>query len=106
MKKEMSKVYTWRNYREYLRDNPQNLWFKQKLYGWGWVPVRWQGWAFLWIWIALFILFFIKIDNKSHSVSDTIIGLIIPYILMIILLFLVCYGKGEKPKWNWGRIKK
>ncbi|PIN91558.1 hypothetical protein COU57_00215 [Candidatus Pacearchaeota archaeon CG10_big_fil_rev_8_21_14_0_10_32_14] len=105
MKKEKLKVYSWRNYTEYIRDNPQNLWFKQRLYGWGWIPVRWQGWAFLWIWIILFVLFFLKIDNKSHSVSDTIIGLILPYIFMILLLLLIFYGTCEKPKWNWGRVK-
>lgn len=33
-----------KEYLEYLKDNPKHLWFKRKLYGWGWVPVRWQGW--------------------------------------------------------------
>ncbi len=31
-------------YLSYLRDNPQKLWFKRKLYGWGWTPATWQGW--------------------------------------------------------------
>ncbi|HYC83050.1 MAG TPA: hypothetical protein VEB60_00680, partial [Candidatus Paceibacterota bacterium] len=34
----------WDNYLRYAKDNPQRLWFKRKLYGWGWTPVTWQGW--------------------------------------------------------------
>ena len=24
---------------------PQKLWFKAKLYGWGWYPCSWEGWG-------------------------------------------------------------
>src|SRR3989344_3809139 len=50
------------NYTEYLRVNPKGYWFKRKLYGWGWVPVRWQGWLFLAAWIGLFVQLFTIID--------------------------------------------
>lgn len=92
-----------KNYFQYLRYNPRKYWFKRKLYGWGWVPVRWQGWLFLLIWILLFVQFFVVIDENSHSVSDTLIGMIIPTVLLFILLFLFCYGTGEKSRWSLGK---
>ena len=33
-----------KEYIAYLKDNLKRYWFKSKLYGWGWVPVKWQGW--------------------------------------------------------------
>lgn len=32
-------------YLEYLKDNPEGHWFRAKLYGFGWTPAKWQGWA-------------------------------------------------------------
>ena len=27
----------------------KSYWFKARLYGWGWVPVKWQGWLDLYL---------------------------------------------------------
>ena len=43
-----------KKYWQYLKDNPEGYWFKRKLYGWGWVPVKWQGWLVIAISIAIF----------------------------------------------------
>jgi hypothetical protein len=92
-----------KDYIKYLKNNPKGYWFKRKIYGWGWVPVKWQGWVFLLVWAVLFTQFFTIIDKSSNSVSDTLIGMVTPTILLLILLFLVCYGTGEKPRWSWGK---
>ena len=55
-----------KRYVAYLQDNPEQYWFKRKLFGWGWVPVRWQGWVFLLVWIALVVEFFRKVDALHH----------------------------------------
>jgi len=91
-----------KKYREYLKDNPQGYWFKRKLYGWGWTPAKWQGWAVLVIFIALFVLDFLRIDAVSHSTSDTVRPVIIQAIILVLILIFICYKKGEKPKWQWG----
>jgi len=33
-----------KKYIAYLKDNPKRYWFKAKMYGWGWTPVKWQDW--------------------------------------------------------------
>lgn len=78
-------------------------WFKTKLYGWGWYPSAWQGWLTLVLYLLLLAKILIIIDLRSHSVSDTLIGMIVPFILLTSLLILVCYGTGEKLRWRWGR---
>jgi len=91
-----------KQYLAYIRNNPQKYWFKAKLYGWGWVPAKWQGWLTLLIFIALFSLNSYRIDSTSHSVSDTLLNLIPVNSLLVVILLFICYKTGEKPKWRWG----
>lgn len=91
-----------KRYIQYLKDNPEGYWFKRKVYGWGWTPARWQGWATLLVYIAIFVKIFLKIDKGSHSGSDTLISVALPFLLLTALLIIVCYKTGEKPGWQWG----
>lgn len=95
-----------RQYAAYLKDNPEGYWFKRKLFGWGWVPVRWQGWVIVGVYIAALVYISTYVDGNSHSVSDTLYGVFVPFVVMTILLIVICYKKGEKPKWMWGVPKK
>jgi hypothetical protein len=80
----------------------KKLWFKAKRYGWGWTPVTWEGWAVTFIWILGIIKIAKDADKNSHSASDTILKAIIPFIIISVLLMIICYLKGEKPRWRWG----
>lgn len=95
-----------KEYIEYFNDNPKGLWFKRKLYGYGWTPVRWEGWLSIAVYLVAVLYLFIKADNTSHSNSDTLISFALPFIVATSLLILLCYKKGEKPKWQWGPEKK
>lgn len=95
-----------KQYIEYFKDNPQGLWFKRKLYGWGWTPVRWQGWAVLAAYILVLWYIFRDIDQSSHSGSDTLIGFAAPLVVATGILIYICYKKGESPRWQWGVPKK
>lgn len=87
------------NYIKYLKDNPKGYWFKRKLYGWGWVPAKWEGWLTILIWVILFTLSLVMIEEKDHEIGRNIAVILI----ITIVLFLICYKKGEKPKWSWGK---
>lgn len=95
-----------KSYLAYLRDNPHGYWFKKKLYGFGWTPVKWQGWFVVIVYVLAFVYFFLKADAVSHSGSDTLIGFFVPFILLTTILIFICRAKGEKPKWQWGISKK
>ncbi len=91
---------------EYLKDNPEQYWFKRKLYGWGWTPARWQGWVVILVFTALIVWNAIRIDSTSHSVSDMLINFIPETAILVLMLIIICYVTGEKPRWMWGDLKK
>lgn len=73
------------------------LWFRRKKYGWGWVPVRWQGWFVVIIGIA-FVVLGIYIGDTDDAPGAALIGIL----LMIGIILFFGYWKGEKPRWQWG----
>jgi hypothetical protein len=87
------------NYIKYLKDNPKGYWFKRKLYGWGWVPAKWQGWLVILSWVILFTLSIVMIEKNDHEIGK---NLAVIFIITGILIW-ICYKKGEKPKWRWGK---
>jgi len=90
-----------KKYVEYLKNNPEEYWFKRKLFGWGWVPVKWQGWLVVIIGIAIFIAG-IYIGDTDDPPGATFLG----FLLMITLIFTFGFSKGEKPRWQWGFPKE
>jgi hypothetical protein len=80
-------------------DDPSRYWFPAKRVGWGWGPPRtWQGWTVLLVWIGAFItgtVFFVPYHVSS-------LGFLGYVLLMTAVLALICYIKGEPPKWRSG----
>ena len=66
-----------KQYLEYVRDNPQGYWFKAKIYGWGWVPARWQGWLVIAVYVAALIAFAGTIDENS-SLREVMFTFVLP----------------------------
>lgn len=91
-----------KRYVDYLKDNPQGYWFKRKLYGWGWVPVRWQGWAVLALYIGVVVYLFRGAAFEAHVGFNTLVIFNVPFLVATAILFLICYKKGERPRWHWG----
>jgi hypothetical protein len=85
----------------YFMEN-KKLWFRAKKYGLGWYPISWEGWVILILYLVAIVQYFIQSDIKSHSVSDTLINFATPFIVNTIFLLIICYARGEKPKWRWG----
>ena len=91
----------WSKYISYVKDNPEGYWFKRKLFGWGWTPVRWQGWLVVVIGIAV-ALFGVYIGEIDDAPGAALLGVL----LAIILIAGFGYWKGEPPAWQWGFPKK
>lgn len=81
----------------YIKDNPKGYWFKAKLYGWGWVPVRWQGWVVVILALAIFYAG-MYVGHTDDAPGAAALG----FILMLVIIFYFGYAKGEKPRWQWG----
>jgi hypothetical protein len=92
-------------YLKYAHDNPNHLWFKRKLFGWGWTPVTWQGWLVIAVYIALVILFAMTINDNSPP-REVAFTFVLPVVLLTVLLIRIAYRKGEKLGWEWGKNLK
>lgn len=98
-----------KEYIRYLKDNPQDYWFKAKLYGWGWTPARWQGWCVLLVYIVLILTLVLNREQNIPGNPDSgsnFLVFALPIIILTTLLIFICYKKGEKPRWQWGSNKE
>jgi hypothetical protein len=77
----------------------RTYWFPAKRYGWGWgFPASWQGWMV----IALYAL--LAAAGAIVIVPTDRPGAFVAYMLVLsALLTLVCWLKGEPPRWRWGK---
>lgn len=89
-------------YIKYAQDNPKHLWFKRKLFGWGWTPVTWQGWLVIAVYIGLVVLFSLTIDESSPP-REIAFTFILPVAALTVLLIRIAYRTGETPRWQWGK---
>lgn len=81
----------------------QKYWFRAKRYGWGWAePLTWQGWLSYLGYVAVLIYSFRTVDVRSHSGSDTVLGMTPIFIITTLVLLALCYTKGEPARWRWG----
>lgn len=81
-----------------------SLWFKRKLYGWGWTPCTWQGWLV----ILAFMIFVLNISFMLPAEPSPVqlISFFAELILSVALVIWICWRKGESPKWQWGKRKE
>lgn len=82
-----------------------DIWFKRKLFGWGWTPVTWQGWFITSAYVALIAVFAMTIDENSPG-REVIFTFAFPVTLLTIAFIRIACKKGESPKWRWGKDKE
>lgn len=70
-------------------------WFILAKHKKGWVPASWQGWLLTAGYIAFTIYNFFRIDNASHSISDTLINFIPQTIIFTGLFSVICYFTAD-----------
>ena len=76
----------------------QGYWFPAKRYGWGWgLPLTWQGWAVLAVFICLFGAGFFVFPPTRELAS-----LLVYVAVLYAMLIAICWLKGEPPRWRWG----
>ncbi len=81
----------------------KKLWFKRKKYGLGWTFGTWESFAVFGLYVLMNVYLFRIIDARSHSASDTLINFAPRFLALTAVLYLICWWKGEKPRWQWGQ---
>jgi hypothetical protein len=73
-------------------------WFPAKRYGWGWgLPLTWQGWVVMAAYVALIAAAVVVFP--PHRARLAFFGSVA---ILTGLLTVVCWLKGEPPRWRWG----
>ncbi len=86
--------------------NKEKIWFKRKDYGYGWTPCSKEGWIVMLLFVLLTFLTAGIFKSAAKSDGEFLILFLPSEILFSILLIFVCYKKGEKPKWQFGKKKR
>ena len=73
---------------------PKNYWFKRRRYGLGWYPVTYQGWLAVAVYATVFLVLTFTVDSSQ---ALPVVG------FATLLLVGLCYAKGPKPRWRWGK---
>lgn len=81
-----------------MKKKHKNFWFKRKRYGWGWQPASFAGWSTLIIYIAATFANFTVARDTMESLSPERLFV---FGFLTVLLILICYKTGEKPRWQW-----
>jgi hypothetical protein len=84
-----------------MDNKKKEYWFPAKRYGWGWgMPSTWQGWVTLTIYMILIAACaFLLPPAEKMALFWCLTG------LFTLLLIVVCWVKGEPPRWRWGKDK-
>lgn len=73
-------------------------WFPAKRYGWGWgLPSTWQGWLVLVGYIGMQCVMPMLI-----SPAESLTGYLVFVFTITAMLLVICWWKGEPPRWRWG----
>ena len=76
----------------------ERYWFPAKRFGWGWgLPLTWQGWLVLGGYAAM-MAFFVNTYPPEEYPFEFAAGVSAASIVLLI----ICYKKGEPPRWRWG----
>ena len=83
----------------------RRLWFKAKTYGWGWTPATWEGWAVTIADLAAVLgwTMYVATHPALAARPDFVWLLLLPIVALATLLMIVCWLKGERPRWRWGK---
>lgn len=87
----------------------KDIWFKAKLYGWGWIPVKWQGWFVMLLYIVLILALVLIREEDIPGNSDSgsnFLTFALPIIVLTSLLLVVVHKRGERLHWRWGLPKE
>ena len=88
-----------------MTNNKRNYWFKRRRYGYGWLPVTWQGWTVLLVFGAVLIgggEVLLK-NAPRHVYSDAAGAYLALVLISTAVLVVIAYKKGPAPKWRWGK---
>lgn len=82
----------------------EKLWFKRRRYGYGWMPVAWQGWLSVLVFFGVIIGgMVVLVDAPRNEISYQLVTYAVLVSVAIAALVLISLKRGPKPKWRAGK---
>jgi hypothetical protein len=79
-------------------------WFKRRRYGWGYMPVTWQGWAVVVGYIVIVVALVPAFLDAPDAVAAKETGFFAMFLAAATAgLLMISFSKGPRPRWRWGR---
>jgi hypothetical protein len=79
-------------------DGGKPYWFPAKRFGWGWGPPKtWQGWVVAVLWAVVLFVGMRILPFHGRIIAQGGFAM-----AMIAIYMLICYWRGEPPRWRWG----
>jgi hypothetical protein len=85
-------------------DQAKKLWFKRRRYGWGYIPVTWQGALCLIVFVGVLFAAVLQLPkNDTQPTTGQVIAFLTMVAADLVLLLTVSVVKGPSPHWRWGK---
>ena len=79
-------------------------WFKRRRYGYGWIPVTWQGWLVVGVYLVVVVAGGLAFLDAPESAQPKEIGFYLLFVAIATVgLVRITLRKGPRPRWRWGR---
>jgi hypothetical protein len=95
-----------KRYIEYIKNNPEGYWFKNKMYGLGWTPATKEGW----ITVGVFVLWAVTVTARFTilELPEALVmqHIVFPIFFGVFVLLVVSWKTGEPLRWTWGEKRK
>lgn len=87
-----------------MNDTSKKYLMKRRRYGYGWIPVTWQGWLLIVLQLAIILVAatFLPTKPVQPSTSELIRFLVLVGCAIASLLIMSSFA-GPRPKWRWGK---
>jgi hypothetical protein len=87
-----------------MKNNPHKYWMKRRRYGWGWIPVTWQGWVVIIAQIGIvFVTAFQLPPKPAMPTAGQLFNFLATLVLAIGTILLVAWFTSPRPHWRWGK---
>jgi hypothetical protein len=80
-------------------------WFKSKKFGWGFVPISWEGWITTLMLLVLVQLsaYLNNIFSDQITYKDTLSFLFDSILIILVTMPFFTNRCQDKPRWRWGK---
>lgn len=81
-----------------------HYWFKRRRYGWGFMPVTWQGWAVILGYVLIVAALIPAFLDAPEAVAAKEAGFFVIFFTAATAgMLMISFSKGPRPRWRWGR---